>query len=87
MDFDKFLETHPVKHKRLPKGFREDHRTGQVACPHRDLSVCKLCEKNGFLVEVGGQHFFAPLGRDAHTEYLLIAIAEQNAEDAPTGGA
>lgn len=81
VDFDKFLSSHPTKYHRLPKGYREDHRTGQVACPHRDLSVCKLCDQKDFIVEVHGVHFFAPLGRAAHMEYLQISIAEAEAAE------
>lgn len=86
IDLDTFLAEHPVKYRRLPKGFREDHRTGQVACAHRDLTVCKLCETKDLLVEVGGQHFFAPLGREVHSEYLRLAIAEHDAESGETRG-
>ena len=48
----------------LPAGFREG-LSGEVACPHRDLSCCPECSGSDFLVEVFGQHFHAPNGRDA----------------------
>lgn len=53
-----------ARYARLPKGFRTGH-CGDVACPHRDLSVCPECGSSDFLVEVYGQHFFAPDGREA----------------------
>lgn len=47
--------------KSLPRGWREDE-DGQVACPHRDVSVCPGCADADFIVEVYGQFFFAPDG-------------------------
>jgi hypothetical protein len=87
VDLDAFLAKHPTKYHRLPKGFREDRRTGHVACPHRDLSVCKLCETNDAIFEVMGQHFFAPLGREVHAEYIRLAIAEDAESGETRGGA
>lgn len=63
-----------MKYRKLPRGFREGH-CGDVACPHRDLSCCPACAGSDFLVEVYGQHFFAPQGREA-------AVAEFRAEGA-----
>ncbi len=41
-----------------PQGFREGH-TGDLACPHRDLSVCDGCdEAHDEIVDVVGQHFW-----------------------------
>lgn len=45
---------------RLPRGFREDTHTGQLACPHRDVSVCVVCAKVVGVVEVYAQHFWVP---------------------------
>lgn len=66
-----------MKYKRLPKGFREDRRTGEVACPHRDVSCCPECAGADFLVEIYAQHFFAPEGRQ---ERIAAMRAELEAE-------
>jgi hypothetical protein len=42
---------------RLPAGWRENS-TGDVACPHRDVSCCPACAKHEEVVEVFGQHFW-----------------------------
>ncbi len=44
---------------RLPKGFREGHG-GDLACSHRDMSVCPECARVTGVVEVYGQHFWIP---------------------------
>ena len=54
----------PAKYKRLPKGFRRGTQE-EIACKHRDLSVCPDCATADFLVEVYGVHYFAPDGRAA----------------------
>ena len=42
----------------LPPGFREGH-SGDLACPHRDVSCCRACaEAHPEIVEVYGQHFW-----------------------------
>jgi hypothetical protein len=42
-----------------PAGFREDPDTGQLSCPHRDVTCCPACAKKyPEIVEVGGQHFW-----------------------------
>lgn len=42
----------------LPKGFREGH-TGDIACPHRDVSCCEECaSSHPEIVDVAGQHFW-----------------------------
>jgi hypothetical protein len=50
----------------LPAGWREGHE-GDVACPHRDCSVCPDCSRREEVVEVYGRHFWipAPLEREA----------------------
>lgn len=41
-----------------PRNFREGH-TGNLACPHRDVSCCPACARaHEEIVEVGGQHFW-----------------------------
>ena len=41
-----------------PRNFREGH-TGNLACPHRDVSCCPACaQAHEEIVEVGGQHFW-----------------------------
>jgi len=41
-----------------PRNFREGH-TGNLACPHRDVSCCPACaQAHAEIVEVGGQHFW-----------------------------
>ncbi len=43
---------------RLPKGWREGHG-GDLACPHRDCSVCPACATATWQVmEIYGQHFW-----------------------------
>ncbi len=43
---------------RLPKGWREGHE-GDLACPHRDCSVCPPCAASRpEVVEVYGLHFW-----------------------------
>jgi hypothetical protein len=43
----------------LPRGFREAHETGELHCPHRDVSTCPSCASaHEEIVEVGGQHFW-----------------------------
>lgn len=47
-----------TKPKRKPRNFREGH-TGNLACPHRDVSCCSECAaKYPEIVEVYGQHFW-----------------------------
>jgi len=42
-----------------PRGFRENPETGELYCPHRDVSCCPACEKaHSEIVEVHGQHFW-----------------------------
>lgn len=43
----------------MPRGWREGHG-GDVACPHRDCSVCRECARRAEVVEVYGQHFWIP---------------------------
>lgn len=64
-----------MKYKRLPKGFRRGH-TGSIACPRRDLSCCPACAGSDFLLEVYGQHFFAPEGRVEAQRLLDEQLAE-----------
>jgi hypothetical protein len=46
--------------KRLPKGWREGHG-GDLACQHRDCSVCPACAKERpEAMPVYGQHFWIP---------------------------
>jgi hypothetical protein len=80
MDINDAIAKHTIKYAKLPKGFREDRRTGQVACPHRDLSCCATCAPSDFLVEVHGQHHFAMLGRAAHEQIRAAYAAERDAE-------
>jgi len=43
---------------RLPRNFKEGH-TGNLACPHRDVTCCDECAaKHIEIVEVFGQHFW-----------------------------
>lgn len=43
---------------RLPHSFREGH-SGDLACPHRDVSCCSSCaHAHPEIVEVYGQHFW-----------------------------
>lgn len=43
---------------RLPQGFLEGH-SGDLACPHRDVSCCPACaHAHVEIVEVYGQHFW-----------------------------
>ena len=66
---------------RKPKGFREGH-TGNLACPHRDVTCCPQCAaKHPEIVEVYGQHFWiadqserAALGRARDANALSRAI-------------
>ncbi len=47
--------------KRLPRPLRRGTQ-GEIACCHRDLSVCPACAAKYApeLVDVGGQHFWIP---------------------------
>jgi hypothetical protein len=45
--------------KRLPKGWREGHAS-DLACPHRDVSVCPLCAKRPEVMLVAGMHMWVP---------------------------
>lgn len=48
-------------HENPPKGWREDLRTGQLACPHRDLTVCPSCfDSTEEVINVGGMTFWQP---------------------------
>lgn len=48
------------KRLELPPGFREGH-SGDLACPHRDVSCCPFCAGTyEEIVEVYGQHFWVP---------------------------
>lgn len=62
----------------LPKGFREDPDTGQLRCPHRDISTCDACAKLEGVVEVRGQHFWVP--DPAERAVLAKLIAESDAK-------
>ena len=44
---------------RLPEGWREGHG-GDLACPHRDCSVCPACAARPEVLAVYGQHFWVP---------------------------
>jgi hypothetical protein len=47
-----------TKQKRRPRGFREGH-TGNLACPHRDVTCCPHCAAaHEEIVEIYGQHFW-----------------------------
>lgn len=55
-----------------PAGFREDPDTGELRCPHRDLSTCPTCAvEHVEIVEVVGAHFWI-----AEEEARAILIAE-----------
>lgn len=44
--------------QREPKKFRVGH-SGDLACPHRDVTCCQKCaDKYPEIVEVYGQHFW-----------------------------
>lgn len=64
---------------RLPRGFREDRDTGQLACPHRDISCCDECAKREDVVEVGGQHFWVPDSAERATLRAEIAKSDARA--------
>jgi len=55
-----FGKTARVAHgAKPPPGFREDPSTGELFCPHRDVSCCLSCaKKHPEVVEVGGQYFW-----------------------------
>lgn len=57
---------------RLPSGgFREDP-SGQLVCPHRDLSCCGACvDAHAEIVEVVGAHFWIT---DPATLSALVAL-------------
>lgn len=66
--------------KRLPRGWRRGHQD-DLACPHRDVSVCPPCAAaHAEVVEVYGQHYWMP---DAEERAALLAeMAETDEEDA-----
>lgn len=44
----------------LPVGFRQ-LESGDIACPHRDVSCCKACAaEHPEIIEVYSQHFWEP---------------------------
>jgi hypothetical protein len=44
----------------LPAGFREGH-AGDLACPHRDMTVCNMCQlEHPEIISIGGQGFWMP---------------------------
>lgn len=44
--------------RRPPKGWRTGH-DGDLACPHRDVSVCADCARlHVEVIEIYGQHFW-----------------------------
>ena len=60
---------------RPPKGFRENPSTGQLYCPHRDVSCCAACEKaHPEIVKVYGQHFW--LSSEREKKELLRQLAK-----------
>ncbi len=64
----------------LPKGWREGHG-GDLACPHRDCSVCPACAAAHVeCVEVYGQHFWVPNER----ERAEIRASLASKSDAPS---
>ncbi len=53
-DFERFLDGE----RAMPRGFRVGH-SGDLACPHRDVSCCDACARAHVeIVEVYGQHFW-----------------------------
>lgn len=46
--------------KPTPPKFRIGH-SGDLACPHRDVSCCESCaDEHEEIIEVYGQHFWEP---------------------------
>jgi hypothetical protein len=44
----------------LPQGFREGH-AGDLACPHRDVTTCAVCQiEHPEIIVIGGQAFWVP---------------------------
>lgn len=72
----------PKLRKRMPRGFRTGH-SGNIACPHRDVSCCDDCAKNNpEIVEVFGQHFWE--SDPVENASLRADMAKHRAEmDAP----
>jgi hypothetical protein len=61
---------------RLPKGFREGH-SGDLACPHRDVSCCAVCAAaHPEIVEVYGQHFWVPSAAERTSIAVDMATAK-----------
>lgn len=62
---DKTANLRESHRARPPKGFRENPSTGQISCPHRDVTCCPACLKaNPEIVEVGGQCFWTSSERE-----------------------
>jgi hypothetical protein len=54
-----FLEAEQTHRTHPPKGFRESASSGNLACPHRDVSCCASCAAaHPEIVEVFKQHFW-----------------------------
>lgn len=74
-----------MKHRKLPRGFSLDPATGQLQCPHRDVSCCKACLDRYFeIVEVRGQHFWTATPEEKRKLLILLSGGITDSEyDAP----